>query len=263
MEGPSRTTIYIKSPLYPLWALWQAKKCKTNPIMTTPDAIGPPLYLTLTEVGDRSTHKPNSQNMRNEPNYRPQPPAPCPKMRNEPNLIPLASPNPRNEPNLRTTNHQLRTKICKTNPISPNPRVIPAKWNPPRRTRGGPPNPRTTNYELYYAKRTQFHKANCQKPTAKKCKTNPIPVRARHAVPPLRETNPITSPLLHYSSSPLLPFSTTPLLHYSPSSRPVPPALIRPAGVNPSAVMDPDSFVVRICPEYPDPAYLLLLFAAS
>ncbi len=31
--------------------------CKTNPIKTTSDAIGPPLYLTLTEVGDRPTAK--------------------------------------------------------------------------------------------------------------------------------------------------------------------------------------------------------------
>ncbi len=156
-------------------------------------------------------------------------------MQNEPNLIPLASPNPRNEPNLpsprpkyskrtqfppptarpapqnmrnepnlRTTNHQLRTKICKTNPISPNPRVIPAKWNPPRRTRGGPPNPRTTNYELYYAKRTQSPYGHGM----------PYPHCAKRTqLLPLFST----TPLLHYSPSPLLPFSTTPLLHYSPS----------------------------------------------
>ena len=31
--------------------------CETNPIKTTPDAIGPPLYLTPTEVGDMPTAK--------------------------------------------------------------------------------------------------------------------------------------------------------------------------------------------------------------
>ncbi len=36
--------------------------CETNPIKTTPDAIGPPLYLTLTEVGDRPTPKKHETN---------------------------------------------------------------------------------------------------------------------------------------------------------------------------------------------------------
>ena len=39
----------------------------------------------------------------------------------------------------------------------------------------------------------------------KKYETNPISVRARHAVPQLCETNPIAPPLLPFSSSPLLP----------------------------------------------------------
>ena len=32
MNNQSHTNIYIQNPLCPLWALWQAKKCETNPI---------------------------------------------------------------------------------------------------------------------------------------------------------------------------------------------------------------------------------------
>ena len=170
---------------------------------------------------------------------------------------------------------RISTFAFRISPRPPRDAIMRNKPNFPYRWRlAGFPIPK-------HAKRTQFHKANRQKPTAnsqkmrnepnstrptaksqqppaKKCKTNPIyppppshrpkyakrtqftarphpnyakrtqfPYRWRLAsfpMPKYVKTNPITSPLLifsspllHYSPSPLLPFSPSPLLPFSPS----------------------------------------------
>ena len=101
------------------------------------------------------------------------------------------------EPNFRPTPHPPslpKRELCKTNPIYPC-----------RHPLAGFPIPE-------YAKRTQFRAPHVSAhPTFHE--TNPIsppgrksPVRARHAVPQMRKTNPIPAPRPHYS-----PFTA----HYS------------------------------------------------
>ncbi len=101
--------------------------------------------------------------------------------RNEPNsCIPSVPPPPimRNEPNspTPTANRQHpKAKKCETNPIPPTQQPI-AKTQHPKN-----------------AKRTQSTVPPPSRPLSHPplCETNPIPVRARHAVPLPRETNPI------------------------------------------------------------------------
>ncbi len=154
----------------PAWPTIQI--CETNPIPHQFSTV----YLSREGLvrGSEPNFVPvHDQNTRNEPNSSFVIPAEAgiheprrrettnyqPKMRNEPNLPshhPPTLPNAQNEPNLPHPHHP-PTQKYETNPILPG--------QPPKKS-----------------KRTQFHKANCQKPTAKKHKTNPI--RARPAVNP-------------------------------------------------------------------------------
>ena len=113
----------------------------------------PPLYLTLTEVGDT----PNSQKMRNEPNLLSRHPPILPNAQNEPNLPHPhrpANPKMRNEPNSPLPQPGPRAKYAKRTQSRP----------------AGCPK---------YAKRTQFPRTRC--PTAP-CfsETNPIPTPHCH-----------------------------------------------------------------------------------
>ncbi len=121
---------------------------QNEPKKTTPDAIGPPLYLTLTEVGDTPTtqnHETNPISSRRHPQKcetNPISSRSLPKIRNEPNFRPdgpVEDQNTRNEPNPRTsmssrtysprcvtptknwcgkTNPIYAPQLCETNPIS-------------------------------------------------------------------------------------------------------------------------------------------------
>ncbi len=113
--------------------------CETNPISARPTTqmrktspIPAAKSPTSAFGGPNMQNEPNSRpaegpNSRNEPNSSlpgVQPPTPHPQ-KHETNPISSCwlpkiretNPIPAEIPNLRTTNHQLRTKICKTNPI--------------------------------------------------------------------------------------------------------------------------------------------------
>ena len=134
---------------------------------------GPPVFNPGLSAGDPAT----TQKKRNEPNFTlahaPTPPYYAKRTQfaptataiipNKPNLAPLAIPKTRNEPNSRIPS------------VPPPPNYAKRTQFHPRRTCGRPKN----------AKRTQSQPGKCAKPTQS-------PVRARHAVPQIRETNPIS-----------------------------------------------------------------------
>ena len=92
MNHPSRTNIYIKNPLCPLWALWQPKKMKKEPNLRR---------FRISTFGFPPGRTPI---LRNKPN----PTRPTAK-KCETNPIPANTPN-------------LRNKKCETNPIYRPPR---------------------------------------------------------------------------------------------------------------------------------------------
>ncbi len=144
---------------------------RNEPIKTTPDAIGPPLYLTLTEVGDW----PTTQIRETNPIY--------------PHGHPTKSPNTRNEPNL-PHDHPAPHQKCETNPIyrpagvslAFPPRITRNKPNlPPRWRLAGFPTP-------YYAKQTQF-----AAPRPKYAKQTQFPLLATPILPCWPKVSPDSS----------------------------------------------------------------------
>ncbi len=117
MNHPSHATIYIKSPLCPLWALWQAKKMKNEPnspshrhtFTTKRTQFQPPRTCGRPKNAKRTQFRPPScLNSTKRTQFAP---TPTSIMRNEPNLH---AANTRNEPNPSPAHD----KKCKTNPIS-------------------------------------------------------------------------------------------------------------------------------------------------
>ena len=90
------------NPIYPHNRPANTQKMRNEPKKTTPDAIGPPLYLTPTEVGET----PTIQKMRNEPNLRL--PQLGPRSKNAKRTQFTAGPRPK----------------CETNPIYPHRRHL-------------------------------------------------------------------------------------------------------------------------------------------
>ncbi len=174
----------------------------------------------ISSLGFRISPDPSGRIMRNEPNPIPRasrrlsqhqnakrtqsPNANRQRIRNEPNLPhrhPPIDPNMRNEPNSRipsvphppknTKRTQFATRPYpqkrKTNPIRvpTASRHLLFQRNEPNPSRGGPKSRDLFNHH----RRRRFQTSNFR-PHPQICKTNPISVRARHAVPPLCKTNP-------------------------------------------------------------------------
>ncbi len=147
------------------------KNAKTNPIYRTPSVPPPPISAKQTQSpyghGTPCPHcakrnqfpqgqppkntkrtqfppgpRPNPPITRNEPNLRTGTACRAPIMQNKPNSRPagvsLAFPPPRSAKQTQSTNYELRTRKCETNPIPADPHIIPVRG----------PNPRTTNHQL-------------------------------------------------------------------------------------------------------------------
>ena len=109
MNHPSRTNIYIKNPLCPLWALWQPKKMKKEPNLRR---------FRISTFEFRISPRPHPRLCETNPIYPPHPAA-------SPHYSPLTAHYSlfwKNEPNSTrpTASRQHPTaKKCRTNPISP------------------------------------------------------------------------------------------------------------------------------------------------
>ena len=257
---------------------------ETNPIKTTPDAIGPPLYLTPTEVGDTPTTQTRETNpicpiaaitthqkLRNEPNSPPGPRPkyakrtqfPCTQTKPNPSCINslhkigdsylfqhyLRTPIVRNEPNL-PSRHPATTQLCKTNPISTyqvsRPRLFAVlSLSKGPFMRNEPNSPPGPRPK--YAKRTQSA-PRPHGPTAKKCKTNPISVAPDLWRTKKHETNPKQNARHRRATAIFNPHGSGGSSHPPKKTQNEPnfPPTIQMRKTNP---IKPNSNIAQTCPE--------------
>ena len=140
MNHPSRTNIYIKSPLCPRWALWQAQKTQNEPNPSVRRHLpgqtssnsqnepnkdnarcnrAAPIFNPHGSGGsangrnaqnEPNSHREHDEKARNEPNLHPSGAAKGQNMRNEPNFILRTAPKTRSEPNFHSGGQN--TKDC-------------------------------------------------------------------------------------------------------------------------------------------------------
>jgi hypothetical protein len=184
----------------------QSQHHRTGTACRAPITRNEPNYFSTSPLLHYSTSTPTIPNYAKRTQFSDPPPGHAPKIRNEPNLglAPHYSPFTAHYSLFCKTNPIPPRPICETNPISTRPTTQTCKANPiyptarllpPRRTpKICETNPITSPLLIFssslllYSTTPLLHFCPYHPPL---CQTNPIPVRARHAVPLLRETNPI------------------------------------------------------------------------